>query len=166
MTNTNARQHRDAYSLDDETKYAPDEYYSCAQALGEPACGLSNGDCRGAHAPDTYDGTPTIFDVGFGQPTTPSGIIVVQNYRPGFLIGVDLWNNATSKWVAVWRGAEANRTKTSEPRYVFVEFNASTVRTDRVQLTTSYDTYDDEIDAILLVTRLDTSPPTPQPVIH
>lgn len=167
QNNSNKIQYnRDAYSTDDVSKYSPSEYYSCAQVLGEPACGVDNSDCRGAHAPDLYDGSTSTMDIGFGNMTTPTGLLVVENYEPGFMIGVDLWDNSTLRWVAVWRGAEANRTisSTDEPRYTYIAFNASTLATNRVQLLTSYLSYNEEIDAVFLVTMSATKSPTPAPV--
>lgn len=155
----------EAYNLDDETKFSPAEDYSCAQVLGEPACGGSNRDCIGAHAPDSskssgYDG---FLDVGFGQTTTPTAIIIVENYYAGFMSGIDLWNNITMQWVPVWRGSEDNRTENNDPRYTLLRFNSS-ISTNRVRLLTNYTSYNEEIDAVFLVTEPATSAPTPAAV--
>jgi hypothetical protein len=105
----------------------------------EQACGPPNsrgGDERTAWASDPADGTAEWLELGYDRPIQPAAIHVYENYNPGAVVNVTIWDDATGEEEVVWRGKPNPRQPSNQAVAVHrLELPITTMkRTRRVRL--------------------------------
>lgn len=138
-----------AIGAEASSEYGVDSW-SAQQATG-PADTPEAGDKITAWAAASADDQVETLTLIFKQPVIPTGIEIYENYNPGAVVRVEVFDLNSDAWVVVWEGrADTAR----EELAVFApELQAVDFATDQVRLTIDEPLIDgwNEIDAVKLI---------------
>jgi hypothetical protein len=133
------------------SEYGTDTY-SALQATGEPDT-LSASDAPTAWASQSADAGEEYLELLYEFPVIPFEINIYENYNPGAIVAVEVFDLENEEWVVVWEGEAGpadEESRVFSPELEPVDFATDGVR---LILDTSAVPGWNEIDAVELVGR-------------
>lgn len=147
--------------------YATENYdkkadYSCAQSVGpvSPTC-ATYGDCYESWAPPGSG--LYVLDYEFATAVYAQRVLVYENYYTGFVSRIEVFNLDQMRWENGTLLGETDRVRDPSNIRVASFPIPGHYRTKRLRIVVDAATFNDEIDAVLLVGSASMQTPTPNP---
>ncbi len=124
------------------------DFWSAAQALGEPNTYPAYGDITNAWASANSDDQREFLELGYDNPMPIDSVSIYETWNPGAVDKISVRNPDTGAWQEVWSGVAASAGQTSRVFTVTFPLTAFPVDAIRIDLNSPAVPDWNEIDAV------------------